>query len=199
MPRILPTLRRSLVAWPLLGAVLFGLGGCATTAGPSSRAERAEQCYRHGPMRTCVPAQRASEAKRAVVHALASPPANVARLVVVRNSMGDFHRHAHLLLDGRPTQELIPCSSVGVDVAPGPHRLLVVPAAASPPLMLKLAPGTLTVIHVSRVVGQQGAGQGFELKPLSRAQALPMVQECQVLGLIDHTRPAGPEAAAAER
>ncbi|RZL09357.1 MAG: hypothetical protein EOP40_10150 [Rubrivivax sp.] len=187
-----------MVGWSLLSAGLFGLGGCATTTGSSSHAERAEQCYRHGPMRTCVPAQRASEAKRAVVHALASPPANLARLVVVRNNMSDFHRHAHLLLDGRPTQELIPCSSVGVDVVPGPHRLLVVPAAASPPLMLKLAPGTLTVIQVSRVVGQ-GASQGFELKPLSRAQALPLVQECQVLGLIDHTRPAGADAATAER
>jgi hypothetical protein len=198
MLKILPALSRSLLAWPLSGAVLLGVGGCATTGGAPPRAERAEQCYRHGPMRTCVPAQRASEAKRAVIHALASPPASLARLVVVRNSMSDFHRHAHLLLDGRPTQELIPCSSVGVDVAPGPHRLLVVPAAASPPLTLKLAPGTLTVIQVSRVVGQ-GAGQGFELRPLSRAQALPLVQECQVLGLIDHTRPAGPAAAAAER
>lgn len=186
MPRIFPLKRMRLpfIAWPVLGAVL--LGGCATTAGPDSPGARAEQCYRHGPMRTCVPAQRANEAKRAVVHALASPPASVARLVVVRNSMLDFHRHAHLLLDGRPTQELIPCSSVGIDLPPGPHRLLVVPAAASPPMMLKLAPGTLTVVQVSRVAGK-GSPSGFELKPVTRSQALPLVQECQVLGLIDQT------------
>lgn len=185
--------RLPIVIWTLLGTVL--LGGCTTPSGPA-RSERAEQCYRHGPMRTCVPALRASEARRGEVHALALPPAGVARLVVVRNSMSDFHRHAHLLLDGRPAQELIPCSSVGLDVTPGSHRLLVVPAAASPPLTLKLAPGTLTIVQVSRVTSYDA---GFTLKTLSRARALPLVQECQVLGLIDHTQPEGGRATPPER
>lgn len=178
-------MRLPFLFWPLLTGSLL-LGACSSPAPGSSRSERAEQCYRHGPMRTCVPAARAGEAQRAVVHALASPSASVARLVVVRNSMNDFHRHAHLLLNGRPTQQLIPCASVGVDVQPGAHRLLVVPAATSAPLSLTLAPGSLTVVQVRRVASNN-ASQGFELVPIARGEALRLVQECQVLGLIDQT------------
>src|SRR5690606_2946749 len=85
-------------------------------------------------------------------------------------------------------QQLIPCASVGVDVLPGAHRLLVVPAATSAPLNLTLAPGSLTVVQVRRVASAE-ASQGFELLPISRGEALRLVQECQILGLIDQTAP----------
>lgn len=166
------------------------LAACGTPA--SQRGADAEQCYRHGAMRTCTAAQPATPSQIAAVHRMSAPPLGRGRILIVRNDWADAHGHAIVRLDGQELIDTIPCTVFAVDVRPGPHLLQINPAASSEPLPVETASGQLQVLKAVREAGGTGR-RGFRLVPTEAGDARSLVQECRVLGLLDRTAvPASP-------
>lgn len=174
---------------PLLGTLaLCALLGACNTPPASKRGAESERCYRHGVMRTCTTVPPSTAAQIAAVHRMSPPPLERGRLLIVRNDWTDASGHATLRLDGEPLQETIPCSVLGVDVRPGPHRLQIDPAGSSTPASIQIGAGELQVWRAQRTRDGERR-RGFLLTPIDAADARGLVQECRVLGLIDRSAP----------
>lgn len=165
-----------------LSALLAACGTPASHRGPDS-----EQCYRHGTMRTCTPAQPATAAQIAAVHRMSAPPPGKARLLIVRNDWADAYGHAIVRLDGQVLIDTIPCSVFAVDVSPGVHRLQIDPAGWTTPLFVEAASGQLQTWRATR--GGTSNKRGFTLEQVDAGEARDLVQECRVLGLLDRSTP----------
>lgn len=162
------------------------LSGCASTSS-TDRAPSKEKCYRHGAIRTCSAYHAPSREQVADVQKLRPASNGIGRLIVVRNDWLDAHGQVDLTLNGAALTALIPCSVLGVDVSPGAHTLQVgnLPDTQSR-LNLNLASQEVAVVRVRRT--PSGASlRGFSLSRMEKADALKLVQECPVLGLLDRT------------
>jgi hypothetical protein len=175
--------------------LLVPLCGLLTACGApaSKRTAESEQCYRHGPMRTCTTVPPATSAQLAAVHRLSAPPPGRGRLLIVRNDWMDAYGHASVRLDGEPLLDTIPCSVLGVDVQPGTHQLQVEPASAATPRPVDIASGQLQVWRLQRS-GTGLRARGFVLTPVEPADARALVQDCRVLALLDRTAPGAPSS-----
>jgi hypothetical protein len=165
---------------------LAALGGCAS-APPTDAAAPQEKCYRNGEIRTCSASFAPSREQVADVRRLRPASAGTSRVVVVRNDWFDAHGQAALTLDGAHLSTLIPCSVLGVNLQPGEHTFQVGNLSdAQSRLRINLKSEEVAVLRVRRTPIATGP-RGFSLARLQRADALKLVQECPVLGLLDKT------------